>query len=173
MHGEVDNTLVLVLVIPEGAQVRCTTGDAPPHGGNQWAKVDLKRDVCVYRHEFDSHAKIDVMQTKVRAMCWFPGLLQYLQGHIKMCGHCNARAAAEETAGTGIASLRRGKVVQMDHRVLTKEEKKVAGGYVAVLTLTDNATRKVLFEPVDSESALDTAYVILMDWVPKTASLHT
>lgn len=167
VHGEDDNTQVLVLCVPEGANVRMTTGEAPPDEGHEWSKLDLKRDMCVYRHEFDSHSKAEEMQAKLRALCWFPGLLLYVKNHIKMCGHCSARAAAEVSAGTGIEAMRRGEVAQMDHRVLTTEEKKIGFGYVAILTITDVASRKVMFEPVDSESALDTAYVILMDWVPE------
>ena len=60
--------------------------------------------------------------------------------------------------------------MQMDHRKLTIAEMEAIGGaYVAVLTMTDATTRKVIYEPVVSESAMETAMTIVMDWMPETA----
>ena len=66
--------------------------------------------------------------------------------------------------------MQRAVVVQMDHRKLTVAEMEAIGGaYVAVLTMTDVATRKVIYEPVTSESAMETAMTIAMDWMPEMA----
>ena len=76
-----------------------------------------------------------------------------MRRHLDACGFCLNRQQGENTVnvGVGIESLQRAVVMQMDHRKLTVAEMEAIGGaYVAVLTMTDVATRKVIYEPVTS-----------------------
>ena len=84
-----------------------------------------------------------------------------MRRHLDACGFCLSRQQGENTVGMGIESLKRAVVMQMDHRKLTVAEMEVIGGArVAVLTMTDVATRKVVYEPVTSESAMETSMMV-------------
>ena len=91
----------------------------------------------------------------MRQLAWFTDLVGCVRRHLDACGFCLGRQQAEHTVGMGIESMQRAVVMQMDHRKLTVAEMEAIGGaYVAVLTMTDVATRKVIYEPVTSESAM-------------------
>jgi hypothetical protein len=75
----------------------------------------------------------------VRKLAWFPDLIGYVRKHLDACGFCLARQTAEVTVGMGIESLSRAKVMQMDHRKLTKKEMEdINHKYCAVLTMCDS-----------------------------------
>ena len=57
--------------------------------------------------------------------------------------------------------------MQMGHRKLTKKEMEdINHEYCAVLTMCDVATRNVVYVPVVSESAMETAMAVITDWMP-------
>ena len=160
---------VLVLVVPEGAMVRITTGENPADSGSEesWKRIDLKRDVMLWAHEQKSHPRIVDTIANVRRLAWFPELIGYVRKHLDACGFCLSRQQAEVTVGMGIESLRRAAVMQMDHRKMTGAEMEaISGEYCSVLTMCDVATRKVVYTPVDSESAMETAITIITEWIP-------
>ena len=67
----------------------------------------------------------------------------------------------------GIESLRRAAVMQMDHRKMTDAEMDaISREYCSVLTMCEVATRRVVYTPVDSESAMETAITIITEWIP-------
>ena len=165
-----DGTKVLVLVVPGGANVRVTSGESPEEasGAGHWSVIDLKRDLLLLCHEQQSHPRIEETIQRVKRLCWFPEMITYVKKHLDACGFCLERLKAEVVIGTGIETLERGKVVQMDHRKLTDREKEMVGEEcIGILTVTDVASRKVLFEPVRSESAMGTAVVLVTDWIPE------
>ena len=144
---------VLVLVVPDGAMVRITTGENPADSGNEesWKCIDLKRDVLLWAHEQKSHPRIVDTIANVRQLAWFTDLIGYVRKHLDACGFCLHGQQAEVTVGMGIESLRRAAVMQMDHRKLTGEEMEaISGAYCSVLTMCEVATRVVIYTPVDS-----------------------
>ena len=63
--------------------------------------------------------------------------------------------------------MRGAAVMQMDHRKMTDAEMEaISGEYCSVLTMCDVATRKVVYTPVDSKSAMETAVTIITEWIP-------
>ena len=172
-HGQSDgDEKVLVMVVPDGAMVRITNGEIPADSRSEekWKKIDLKTDILIWAHEQKSHPKKADTIESVRQLAWFTDLVGCVRRHLDACGFCLGRQHGEHTVRMGIESMQRAVVMQMDHRKLTVAEMEAIGGaYVAVLTMTDVATRKVIYEPVTSESAMETAMTIVMDWMPKMA----
>ena len=92
--------------------------------------------------------------------------IPYVKRYLDACGFCLERLRAEVVIGTGIETLERGKVVQLDHKKLTDRETEMVGEQrIGILTVTDVASRKVLFEPVRSEWAMGTAVVLVTDLI--------
>ena len=110
-----------MLGVPEGAQVRITGGENPDEaaGCAAWNVIDLKRDILLLCHELQGHPRIEETIQRVKKLCWFPEMITYVKKHLDACGFCLQRLRAEVVVGTGIETLERGKVVQMDHRKLT------------------------------------------------------
>ena len=84
---------------------------------------------------------------------------------MEACAHCIAKRGVLEEHGLGIDTVRRMKVLQLDHLVLTGEEKELAG-CVGSLQIIDVATRIGVFCAADSQSAEETAWLLMVHWVP-------
>ena len=63
-----------------------------------------------------------------------------VQRHVGMCEHCITRETKRDANGLGCDSSCRCDVLQLDHCVLTNEEREQAG-YAGVLGIVDVATR--------------------------------
>jgi hypothetical protein len=168
--GRTDDTRVLVLVVPDGAEVRITTASMDESEEalreHEWLRIDLRRDILLFCHDnVPGHRDFVETLRAVREFMWFPQMLTYVREHWEMCAHCLERRRGAVSVGTGIGTYRRAAVVQGDHKVLTKEEALLAG-YVAVLTLVCVATRFTIYIAVKSQTAETTARAVLKWWVP-------
>ena len=107
----------------------------------------------------------------VRSLAYWPDLVKppsfksSAAAHIDACAHCIAKQVVLEEHGLGIDTVRRGKVLQLDHLVLTDEEALLAG-CIGSLQIIDVATRVGVFCAADSQSAEETAWLLMVHWIP-------
>ena len=111
----------LVLLVPEGAQVKITTADvvydAEAEGEMQlWMKEDLRTDYVLMAHEYSLHARWHEMWSFISERAWWPAMAADIKKHMLECGLCNAKAKAYRLAGYGLVALVLYRHICMDHK---------------------------------------------------------
>ncbi len=172
-HWEGDATRKLVLLIPAGAMVRITAAPTVVDAGDaqEYEIVDLRRDLLLHCHDNEGHPALGDTVLAVKTLGYWSTLHKTAAckdsaaAHICACAHCIARQDCKNEHGVGIDTMRRMEVMQMDHLVLTDEEA-VLAGCIGSLQLIDVATRLGVFCAAESQSAEETARLIMQFWVP-------
>ena len=101
-------------------------------------------------HDNDGHSCLRDTIAAVRSLAYWPDLVKppsfraSAAAHMDACAHCIAKQGVLEEHGLGIDTVRRGKVLQLDHLVLTDEEALLAG-CIGSLQIIDVATRVGVF----------------------------
>lgn len=119
-------------------------------------------------HDCNHHPGLAQTLEAVKLMAYWPGVMDGADGvrrHWELCAHCMEDEQGPARAGRGIDSRLRLAVVQMDHNVLTDEHAKMVG-VLGCLTLVDVATRMRAFIPAVSQSAEETARLVVKHWIP-------
>ena len=122
-----DLTKNLVLFVPGNAHVRVTSADLTREldEAYDFEKVDLRRDLILLNHDVNGHPKPGPTLTALRGMGFWPTMADgkdSVQAHYGMCAHCLAEMQRNKHHGVGIETLGRGEVLQLDHKINTKEE---------------------------------------------------
>jgi hypothetical protein len=169
IHWEsVDNTKVLVLLVPKNAQVRLTTAalvhDTEVERENDWLKVDLRRSIVLLCHDDAHHPGIKETLRSVRQLVYWHGMVTDIRSHYDQCADCLEERKGAEEVGTGIVAAGRMDVVMLDHVVLTEDRAKLAEVPV-ILTMMDVATRTSVFASAESQKAAESARLLLTHWV--------
>ena len=171
-HWKRDDTRVLVLVVPAGAMVRKT--NAPEvvleEDAEEYEMVDLRRDLLLLHHDNNGHPKPGPTMTAIKAVAYWPSMCMKegkdsVQRHWEMCAHCMAVETSFKDHGCGIDSMERMRVIQIDHVILTDEEAALCEA-IGSLTVIDVATRMRIYKAVQTQTAVETAEVIIADWAP-------
>ena len=137
-----------MLLVPAGALTRITTAPEVVVGAaaEEYELVDLRRDALLHCHDNHGHSCLGETIAAVRSLAYWPDLVKppgskaSAAAHMEACAHCIAKQGVLEEHGIGIDTVRRMKVLQLDHLVLTDEEKELAG-CVGSLQIIDVATR--------------------------------
>jgi hypothetical protein len=168
--AEEDDTRVLVVMVPAGASVVMTElrEVRSPEDQEEFEVTDLRRSLLMVCHDLNQHPGIGETVTAVKKMAYWPTMLEgrdSCRRHWEMCAHCIEQMQVVQPGGRGSETSARFRVLQADHKVLTDRE---AGecGCPAVLSLVDVATRVTVYVPAGSQTACETAALILMYWVP-------
>jgi len=164
----VDRTRHLVLVVPEGAEVRVST-TAPVSTekitGKHWIDHDLRRDILIHCHDNAMHPSYPNTAKDVRALVWFPDMLKYIKYHCESCAYCVSKRKAAQPVGVAVRAKRRLKLVEFDHKTVP-DEIAPALGIAAILTVVDVVSRVTMFIPVKDVGAETTARALFTRWYP-------
>ena len=157
----------LVTVVPTGAAVQVSSVDPLTDAGTglHYADHDLKRDLLIHCHDNGDHPSVFTTNGNVRALAWFPNMRNYIQDHCDSCAYCLAKRKATPPVGDAVRCRRRLKLVEFDHKILSKDVVTTTG-YAAVLTVVDVVMRVTVFVPVTAVDAVTTARALFTRWYP-------
>lgn len=162
--AEQDNSRVLVLFVPAGVRVRITTPEAvvDEQQEEEWERLDLRRDLIIMCHGLQNHASMELTSQALKAMVYWPGLIDGPEGvrrHIEGCG-CADEAGGVRNIGVGIDTTQRMAVLQVDHIVLSDERARLAG-VKQILVIVDLATRFTMYVDAEDQSAVETGRLLV------------
>jgi site-specific DNA-cytosine methylase len=167
-----DATKILVLQVPNGARVKLTCADelfeTAADDAPTWIKkqTELKGQMLSLAHDMQiPHPTVTESVIMLKRMGHWSRMLNDMMEHVEFCADCSENRKHREEAGAGIVSAQRLKVIQMDHYLLTTEQKE-ACGVELVLTITCTATQITSYEMVTHQTALSTAKTLWMRWIP-------
>jgi hypothetical protein len=171
-HWEDDETRKLVLYVPSGAMVRVTSAPlvVQTEDAEDYEVIDMRRDLMLLVHDNQQHPTIGKTLQNLREVAYWSTMASRdgkdsVQKHIGMCEHCITRETKRDQNGLGCDSSCRCDVLQLDHCVLTDEEREQAG-YAGVLGMVDVATRLTVYTAAEGQTAEETAELIMIHWVP-------
>ena len=171
-HWEDDETRKLVLYVPSGAMVRVTSAPlvVEAEDAEDYEVIDMRRDLMLLVHDNQQHPTIGKTLQRLREVAYWSTMASRdgkdsVQRHVGMCEHCITRETKRDANGLGCDSSCRCDVLQLDHCVLTNEEREQAG-YAGVLGIVDVATRFTVYVAAEGQTAEETAELIMCYWAP-------
>ena len=88
-----------------------------------------------------------------------------MQKHISTCAHSVSVSEKAAEHGMGVDTVKRADVIQIDHFILDDDRKELAG-YIGALSIVDVTTRFAVYADAQGQTALETAVLLLIHWVP-------
>jgi site-specific DNA-cytosine methylase len=154
--AEEDETRVLVLYIPSGADVVLTElrEVRKLEEKEEFEVTDLRRSLLMICHDLNNHPGIGETVSAVKKMAYWATIVEgkdSCRRHWEMCSFCLEQLRIVQHEGRGCETAGRFRVVQADHKILTDGEAELTG-CVGVLSLVDVATRMTVYAAVHSGS---------------------
>jgi hypothetical protein len=171
-HWETDNTRELVLYVPANAMVRVTRAKevVTVEEAKDYEMVDMRRDLVLMCHDNAQHPGLGRTLAAIRSVAYWSTMAgkedrDSVQKHISMCAHCISVSEKAAEHGLGVDTVRRADVIQIDHFILEDDQKELAG-CIGALSIVDVATRFAVYADAQGQTALETAVLLLIHWVP-------
>jgi hypothetical protein len=136
----------------------------------EYEVIDMRQDLMLLVHDNQQHPAIGRTLQQLREVAYWSTMASRdgkdsVQKHIGMCEHCITRESKQDRNGLGCDSSCRCDVLQLDHCVLTNEEREQAG-YAGVLGIVDVATRFTVYIAAEGQTSEETAELIMVNWAP-------
>ena len=161
-----------MLYVPANAMVRVTRAKEVVAAGEaeEYEMVDLRRDIVLMCHDNAQHPALGRTLAAIRSVAYWSTMAgkevkDSVQKHISMCAHCISMSEKAAEHGLGVGTVRRAEEVQVDHFILEDEQKEMAG-CIGALSIVDVATRFAVYTDAQGQTALETAVLLLIHWVP-------
>ena len=136
--------------------------------------VDMRRDLVLMCHHNAQHPGLGRTLAALRSVAQWSTMAgkedrDSVQKRIRMCAHCISVSEKAAEHGLGIDNVRRADVIQIDNFILEDDQKELAG-CMGALSIVDVATWFVVYADAHGqtalETALETAVLLLIHWVP-------
>ena len=166
VDGDEGLSKTMVPVLPAGVMIQVT--DAPKLFGTDADTPDhllhdLRLDLMLFAHEFNTHASIGEMISLVKSYAYWPNMERQCTDHIKYCIYCLTDATAKREVGLSIRTARRFALLLIDAWTLPPSVARKTG-CAAVLTMYDKAGGLTIYAVLEDMTAACAATALHVHW---------